>query len=86
MGKDLNSRVEKVVESFAELSNGWNAIGKAWLYQKKLGSEDSIHCYKDQTVARVFSQRNGIDYGDIYDPVVRYSNIRFVLATAAKLN
>ena len=39
--------------------------------------------YKAIFVARGFSQKKGIDYEDTFEPIVRYTSIRTVLALEA---
>ena len=42
--------------------------------------------YKARLVARGFQQQHGIDYNDIFAPVVWWPTIRLVLALATKYN
>ena len=43
----------------------------------------SIEKYKARFVARVFSQKEGIDCEETFAPVARYTSIRSVLAMVA---
>ncbi|EGN91271.1 hypothetical protein SERLA73DRAFT_19332, partial [Serpula lacrymans var. lacrymans S7.3] len=42
--------------------------------------------YKLRIVARGFTQREGIDYQEVFAPVANLESIRIILALAAKYN
>ena len=54
-----------------------------YLYKIKHGSNCSAEKYKARFVARGFSQKEGIDYDDIFAHVARYTTIRSIIALAA---
>ena len=45
--------------------------------------DGSIEKYKARFMARGFSQKEGIDYEETFDPIARYTSIRSVLSLAA---
>ena len=51
---------------------------------KKMNSQNEVLRYKACLVARGFTQRLGVDYGDTYSPVTRPETIRTMLAIAAQ--
>lgn len=67
-----------------DLSQGRKAIRNKWVFQTKRGSDGRIQQYKARLVVKRCSQRPGIDVDEVYSPVVRYSTIRFLMATAVK--
>ena len=42
--------------------------------------------YKARVVARGFGQKEGVDYDEIFSPVVRHTSIRVLLAIVAHQN
>jgi hypothetical protein len=60
-------------------------VSSKWLYKIKHTTNGSIEKYKSRFVARGFSQKEGIDYEDIFSPVSRYTSIRTIIALAAKM-
>ena len=55
-----------------------------WVFKKKEGiSLVEGFKYKERVIARGFTQREGVDYHDIFSSVVRHTSIRVVLAIVA---
>ena len=52
-----------------------SVVTTKWLYKIKHGSDGSAEKFKAIFVARGFSQKEGIDYDDIFAPVARYTTI-----------
>ena len=60
-------------------------LSSKWLYKIKHVVDGSIEKYKEQFVARGFSQKEGIDYEETFAPVARYTSIRTIIALTAKM-
>ena len=54
-----------------------------WLYKIKHGYDGSAKKFKARFVPHGFSQKEGIEYDDIFSPVPRYTTIRSIIALAA---
>ena len=62
-------------------------IGSKWVYRKKEGiSEKAATTYKARLVAKKFSQKERVDYDEIFSPVVKHTSIRMLLSLVAQLN
>ena len=77
-------------EYFALLKNGtWhlvppsqekNVIDCRWVYRIKAKADGTLDRYKARLVAKGFKQRYGINYEDIFSPVVKITTVRLVLS------
>ena len=67
------------------MSKGKKAIGCKWVYAKKQGSlkEDTVS-YKAMLVVKGYAQREGIDYNEVFSPVVKHLSIRILLVLVAQ--
>ena len=62
-------------------------IGSKWVFKLKSG----IHgvekpIFKARLVANGYSQREGVDYQDVFSPVVKHLSIRFMLSITVNLD
>ncbi|KAH9669015.1 hypothetical protein KPL70_021617 [Citrus sinensis] len=62
-------------------------ISCKWIFKRKEGIPDvEPPKYKARLVARGFTQREGVDFNEIFSPVVKHSSIRILLAMVALLD
>lgn len=63
---------------------GFKEVGTKWVFQQNVNADGTIQRYKVRLVAKKISQRSGIDYGEVHEPVSRYYAMRTLLATAVQ--
>ena len=83
MSEEIQSLLDNHTWSLAELTLGRSAIGSRWTYRIKRSPDGSIERYKARFVAKGFSERPGIDYDEIYSPVIKLDSLRVILFMAA---
>ena len=78
---ELDSLITKGVWSIVDKpSDGRILIGCRWVFALKKRSDGSIERYKARLVAQGYSQEEGIDYDEIYSPVIRQATLRYILS------
>ena len=58
-------------------------IKTKWIFRTKFKPNGMIDKHKARLVAKGFAQRHGIDYKEVFAPVVRFDTVRFLLSIAA---
>ena len=60
--------------TLVDLPKDSNAIGYRWDFRKKDNEQ-----YKAMVVVKGYAQKEGIDYNEIFSPVVKHTSIRMLL-------
>jgi len=85
MAEEMSSLYKNDTWELTEGPKGKKAIGYKWVYAKKQGSlKDDIVRYKVRLAAKGCAQQEGIDYNEVFSPVVKHSSIRILLALVAQ--
>jgi hypothetical protein len=80
---EVSSLVKNQTFEVVELPAGKRKIGLNWVFKIKEDQNGNIERYKARCTVLGNLQREGIDYGETFSPVVRYSTLRTLLALAA---
>lgn len=65
------------------LPQGRKAIGNKWVFKIKRNSDDQVERFRARLVVKGYAQKEGIDFNEIFSPVVRLTTVRVVLAMCA---
>ena len=69
--------------SVCSLPAGKKPIGCKWVFKVKLNADGSLERYKARFVAKGYTQREGLDYGDTFSPVAKMTTVKTLLSVAA---
>jgi hypothetical protein len=83
MDDELKSIGENKTWEYTSLPAGQKAIGLKWVYKVKRDPEGKIVKHKARLVAKGYSQRQGVDFEEVFAPVARMETVRLLLAMAA---
>src|ERR1044072_2575949 len=84
MQEEMESLKKNETWDLVPLPKGKRTIGCKWVYKKKPAvSEKEGEKLKAHLVAKGYSQQKGVDYDEIFSPVLRHTSIRAVLALVA---
>jgi len=63
-----------------------NVVGSGWVYRIKCRVDGSIERYKAHLVARGFTQQEGINYSETFNPVIKQATVIFIFSIAVSRN
>ena len=82
MSKEMDSLKQNQTQYLVKLSVGKKTLQNKWVYRIK-EEEGGQKKYKESLVVKGFSQKVGIDFGELFSPVVKMIYIRTVLSLVA---
>ncbi|RVX02202.1 Retrovirus-related Pol polyprotein from transposon TNT 1-94 [Vitis vinifera] len=85
MKDEMDSLLGNQTWELTELPVGKKALHNKWVYRIK-NEHNGSKRYKARLVVKGFQQKKGIDYTEIFSPVVKMSTIRLVLGMVAAEN
>lgn len=69
------------------MSKSQKLVGNKWIFRRKeLPGLEEVWKYKARLIAKGFTQKEVIDFNEIYSPVVRYTSIRILLSLVTQFN
>jgi hypothetical protein len=83
MIEEYDSILKNDVWEVVPRPHGKSVVTSKWLYKIKHAADGSVEKFKARFVARGFSQKEGIDYDEIFAPVARYTSSRIIISLAA---
>ncbi|CAL1681979.1 unnamed protein product [Lasius platythorax] len=83
MDIEMASLKENQTWTLITLPKDAKVISNKWVFRIKTNPDGSVDKYKARLVIKGFSQRQGVDYNQIFSYVVKLSTIRSVLSIAA---
>ncbi|KAI5315215.1 hypothetical protein L3X38_044391 [Prunus dulcis] len=86
MHEEMQSLHENHTYDLVNLPKGRRALKNKWVYRLKTEKNNSKPRFKARLVVKGFNQKKGIDFEEIFSPVVKMSSIRVVFGLAASLN
>ena len=84
MNSEMDSLHDNDVWDSVELPKGQKLVGSKWVFKLKRNEDGSFERCKARLVAQGYSQEKGLDYDEIFSPIVRSESICFVIALASK--
>ncbi|CAI7914637.1 unnamed protein product [Closterium sp. NIES-54] len=81
MESELKSIEENGTWELVELPEGRKAITSKWLFKIKSDADGKIERYKSRLVAKRYQQKK-VDYQELFDPMVKPTTLRTLLAGA----
>ena len=82
MHEEMNSLNKNKTYDLVELPKGKKVLKNKWVFKLKKDG-DKLVKYKARLVIKGFSQKQGINFDEIFSPVVKMSSIRVVLRRSA---
>ena len=87
MQEEIKSLFKNQTWKLVERPANQKVVGCKWIFKRKQEAvgNDKIS-FKARLVVQGFTQRNGVDFNEIFSPVVKHRSIRFILSLVAQFD
>ena len=82
MNKEIEALNSNQTWEYIDLPPGKKAISSKWVYKVKLNLDGTLERLKARLVIRGFTQQYGVNYQEVFSPVVKMATIRIIIALA----
>ena len=82
MQEEMESLQKNNTYELVKLPKGRKALRNKWVYKLKKDGRGDLVKYKARLVVKGFGQKKGIDFDEIFSPVVKLSSIKIILGLA----
>ncbi|GJU21576.1 retrovirus-related pol polyprotein from transposon TNT 1-94 [Tanacetum coccineum] len=83
MQEEIEALHKNKTWELVSLLGGRKPIRNKWVYKIKKNGDDQVEMYRARLVVKGYAQKEGIDFNEIFSPMVRMTTIRVVLAMCA---
>jgi hypothetical protein len=83
MIEEYDSILKNDVWEVVPIPHGKSVVTSKWFYKIKHAKDNNVEKFKARFVVRGFPQKEGIDYGDIFTHVSRYTCIKIIISLIA---
>ena len=83
MNEEINSMEHNDVWDLVELPKDYKRVDCKWVFRIKHDSHGNLECYKARLVAKRFTQKDDIDYKEIFSPISRKDSFKIIMALVA---
>lgn len=82
MNDEVNSKLKRGTWILVPPPSDGNTVGCKWVYKIKQKSDGSLEKYKACLVAKGYHGQHGIDFDDVFSPVMKLHTVKIVLFEA----
>jgi histone deacetylase 1/2 len=80
MDEEFTTLMRNGTWSLVPTTPGLNVIGSMWIFKSKRRSDGSLERKKARLVAKGYHQQYGVDFDDMFNPVIKPTTIRIMLS------
>ena len=86
MHDEMDSLKNNQIYELVELPKEKKVLKNKWVFKLKKDDSGKVVKYKARLVVKGFLQKKGVDFNEIFSPVVKMVSIRIILGLVASLN